>query len=207
MERPGTNLTIPFSDTSTNINEMMLEQNNIVPSSLPTNKTKRNKLVIAKPTLKSHPPTNQLDTPQDDAHKSYENNPGSEKQLVPTFFAKFKKKPTISNRQPSIADNALKDIIHDLDENPVEEEAFKEEKTPPSGCSKRVHDSRKFLRHLMEQPAFHYTIIVLIMLDLIIVFVDLIVGKLSHSDKFLEIYAVFIVSFSSSKSKNILKQP
>ena len=209
IEQPGASSTIALNDTYTNINEMLPERNSIVASSSPKDKTKRNKIAIAKPVnqgngspLISHISRNQSDTPQNDAHTSNENHPGSQKNSVHTFFAKLKKTPKTPNRLFSIADKKLKDIIHDLDENPVEDDAFAEH-TTTTGCSKRIRLSRKVIQHIMEQPNFHYVIIVLIMLDLIIVFVDLVVGKLLYTDQFLEIYIyiymIFINSFSCSK--------
>jgi hypothetical protein len=185
MEGSRTNSTTPFNDTSTNINEMLPEQNNIVSTSSSTNKIKRNKIAIVKPAnqsngfpLKSHSSTDQADTPQDDAHKSYKNHPGSEKNTIPSFFSKFKKQRPVIQKNVSVVDNTLKDIIYDLDANTTEAQAFEEKEIPPTGSVKCVRKSRKIFGHVLENSKFHYLVIVLIMIDLVIVFIELVLGKL-----------------------------
>ncbi|CAF1053488.1 unnamed protein product [Adineta ricciae] len=83
---------------------------------------------------------------------------------------KIKDKSTRS----SVGETKLNEIIHDLNDNTLENEVVQID-----GHSKWIKKSRKFIVHLMEQPTFHYAIIVLIILDLIIVFVELIIAQLS----------------------------
>jgi hypothetical protein len=184
MDLPVTNSTRSSADISTDINEMLSEKDNIL--SLPSAKKKRNK----KATFKSANPHNgfppgsnsskhQSGTPQQDARKAYGNHPDLHKHFPASMFSHVKSKLTHSHKESSTADKRLKEIIQSLTENPLKNQDFVEKKKPANDCSERVRKSRKFLAHMMEQPKFHYIIIVLIMLDLVIVFVELIMGTFS----------------------------
>jgi hypothetical protein len=81
-------------------------------------------------------------------------------------------------RLNSIAGNKLEEIIEDLNENPPENEVFEEKGTWRKTPFEWINRSRKFARHIMEQAKFHYAIIILVIIDLIIVFIELTVGKL-----------------------------
>jgi hypothetical protein len=185
MEQTVTTSTRPFTDTVTNINEMLPDQNNIHLS--PSAAKKHNKKITFKsenhhngsPTetnLSEH----QSDTPQEDARKSIGNHPNSQKRgIAALVFSLFETKVAHSQKKPSAADNRLREIIQDLRPSRPEDEDSSEQNMHATGCLKWYRPSRKFLQHAMEQPKFHYIIIVLIVLDLIIVFVDLIIGKFS----------------------------
>jgi hypothetical protein len=77
----------------------------------------------------------------------------------------------------SIAEDQLEEIIKDLNENPLEKKAFEEKGTWQRTSFKWVNRSRRFIRHMMELPKFHYAIIILVKIDLIIVFIELTIGK------------------------------
>lgn len=88
-----------------------------------------------------------------------------------------KKEKPIKRSVASVGENKLNEIIHDLNDNTLEEEAFDKEKIQDDSKVKWVRKSRQFIIHIMELPTFHYTIIILIILDLIIVLIELIIGK------------------------------
>ncbi|CAF1090382.1 unnamed protein product [Rotaria sp. Silwood1] len=79
----------------------------------------------------------------------------------------------------------LSDMIREINEITVldeeeeqEEEIAAVEKTiPTSNFLHRIQQSRRFLRSVLNKPAFHYTIIILIIVDLIVVFIDLVLGE------------------------------
>jgi hypothetical protein len=125
-----------------------------------------------------------MDMPQKSLDKSHDNDPHSQERIVPSLLSRFKKKRALSARF-SIGESKLNEIIQDLNENPFEEEAFKEEtfeeeqKIEVTGFWKWIHQSRHFIVHMMEQPKFHYAIIILIIIDLLIVFIELVICKLS----------------------------
>ena len=77
----------------------------------------------------------------------------------------------------SIAENQLEEIIKDLNENPPEKAAFEEKDTWRRTPFKWIDRSRQYIRHIMEQARFHYAIIILVKIDLIIVFIELTIGK------------------------------
>lgn len=79
---------------------------------------------------------------------------------------------------PSKNELRLNHIIHEIDELAAEDlEDNNIENVSKSACLQRIEKSRKFLRHILEKPEFHYTVIILIIIDLIAVFVDLVLGK------------------------------
>ncbi|CAF5121148.1 unnamed protein product [Rotaria sp. Silwood1] len=74
----------------------------------------------------------------------------------------------------------LSDMIREINEITVldeeeeqEEEIAAVEKTiPTSNFLHRIQQSRRFLRSVLNKPAFHYTIIILIIVDLIVVLAE-----------------------------------
>ena len=114
-------------------------------------------------------------SPQD-SKQSQGNQSGLKKGLVPSVLSQIKMRRPIIH-QPSITDKRLKEIIQNLQDHPIEEELFDGERSPINARGKYIVRSRRFLRHLMKQPKFHYIIITLIIIDLIIVFVELTIGK------------------------------
>jgi hypothetical protein len=185
MEQIDTISVRPFTDTSTNINEMHSDRDKILPS--PSPQKKRNTQAILK-SANNHsgfsPGSNlssrQSGTPQQNAHKANENHPKLQRTSVASIiFSHVKSKLTHPHKQPSAADIKLQDIIRDLGVEGGEDQHSSERDIPETGCLKWVRLSQKFLTYVMEQPKFHYVIIVLIIIDLILVFVDLIIGKFS----------------------------
>ncbi|CAF1445628.1 unnamed protein product [Rotaria sp. Silwood1] len=79
----------------------------------------------------------------------------------------------------------LSDMIREINEITVldeeeeqEEEIAAVEKTiPTSNFLHQIQQSRRFLRSILNKSAFHYTIIILIIVDLIVVFIDLVLGE------------------------------
>ncbi|CAF1276142.1 unnamed protein product [Didymodactylos carnosus] len=94
--------------------------------------------------------------------------------------------------QHSIGAVKLRNIIEELNKISVEERGVPED----NGISvmdswKWVRQSRRRLANFVQQPKFHYTIIILIIVDLMIVFVDLVLAQLSLpclSDEEMELY-------------------
>ncbi|CAF4740333.1 unnamed protein product, partial [Rotaria sp. Silwood2] len=89
--------------------------------------------------------------------------------------------------RPSNGEIKLGNMIREINEMPVldeeeeeeeeEEIAAVEEKIPTSNFLRRIQQSRRFLKQILGKPAFHYTIIILIIVDLIVVFIDLVLGE------------------------------
>ena len=113
---------------------------------------------------------------QKDSKQSQGNQSRSKKSLVPSILSQIKMRRWIID-QPSITDKRLKQVIQNLQDHPIEEELFDEEQSPINAGGKYIARSRRFLRRLMKQPRFHYIIITLIIIDLIIVFIELTIGK------------------------------
>jgi hypothetical protein len=165
------------------INEKSPIQDTTVPPSSPSTEIKRNQEGTIKSVNRrikfpfgSHSARQQPHTPQKDAEKLQGSHLDSKRRTVSSIFSQRQAKQSPSIR-PSVADGKLKEIIQDLSENPVENEVFEEKTIPVTGLSKWIRESRQFLRELMEKPAFHYVIIVLIIIDLIVVFMELTIGK------------------------------
>ncbi|CAF1147580.1 unnamed protein product [Rotaria sordida] len=64
-------------------------------------------------------------------------------------------------------------------EEEKEEVAADEEEMSSGSFLRRIQQSRRFILHIFNKPAFHYTIIILIIVDLIDVFIDLVFALLS----------------------------
>ena len=165
-----------FSPTTIDeVNEVLPTQHAKVSISLPSPQIKRiqRHLTIANGSNFSW---EQSFTPQKDSIQLQGSQSDLKKRLVPSMFTQTKtKQPSID--RPSITDERLKEIIQNLHDHPIDEEIFDEKQSSAIGCNKYIGRSRKFLRHLMEQPRFHYIIIVLIIIDLIIVFIELTLGN------------------------------
>lgn len=82
------------------------------------------------------------------------------------------------NKRLSKGQLKLNHMIHEIDELAAEDvnDNNVDDISKPIFI-RRIQKSRKFLRHILEQPAFHYTVIILIIVDLIAVFIDLVLGK------------------------------
>jgi hypothetical protein len=100
-----------------------------------------------------------------------------------------KNRETLPNLS-SIGEQKLNDRIQDPsgNSNKAEAKAVEEPNTPEVGYFKRIDRSRQFIVYMMEQRTFHYAIIILIIIDLIVVFVELVPGKLYINDRKLKKY-------------------
>jgi len=191
MKQSLTSLSISTMEIPTTINETLSIDDKMISSSSPSNRKRQSKEAIVKSLNNrnkslsgSNGLEHQMDMPQKSLDKSNDNYSHSQERIVPSLLSRFKKKRAPSARF-SIGESKLNEIIQDLNENPFEEEAFKEEtfeaeqKIEVTGFWKWIHQSRHFIVHMMEQPNFHYAIIVLIIIDLLIVFIELVICKLS----------------------------
>jgi len=190
MKQSPTSLSLSTMEIPNTINETLSIDDKMISSSSPSIKKRQSKEAIVKSLNNpirflsgSNGLEQQMDMPQKSLDKSNDNYSHSQERIVPSLLSRFKKK-----RRPSasfsVGQNKLNEIIQDLNENPFEEEAFKEEtfeekKIEVTAFRKWIHQSRHFIVHIMEQPNFHYAIIVLIIIDLIIVFIELVICKLS----------------------------
>jgi hypothetical protein len=180
MEQPNTSSGLSHTGNPTSINTTLPASDTMASSSLPSNE----KQAIAKSVndrirfpFKLHRLGRQPDNPHDGADKLHGSDRDSQKRSALSIFSRVKAKPSHINKT-SIGEKKLDEIIQDLNDHPVEEEAFEEQKIPVTSCPKWMQRFRHFIVHMMEQPKFHYAIVVLIIIDLIIVFVEMVVGKL-----------------------------
>jgi len=209
MKQSPTSLSISTVEIPTTINETLSIDDKMISSSSPSNRKRQSKEAIVKSLNNpdrflsgSNGLEQKMDIPQNSIDKSNDNYSHSQQQrIVPSLVSRFKKKRPGSTKF-SIGENKLNEIVQDLNENPFEEEAFKEEtfeeepfeeqKIEVTGFRKWIHQSRHFIVHMMEQPNFHYAIIVLIIIDLLIVFIELVICKLSLT----------FLGYQSYKNKN-----
>jgi hypothetical protein len=182
MEHTNTSSGLSHTDTHNSINETLPAGDTIASSSLPSNEKQRGKRGIIRfvndrfPS-KVHPLGRQPDPSHDGADKSHGSDPNSQKRIFLSIFSRNKtKRPEVE--RISIGARKLDEIIQELNNNPIEAEAFKAQKIPADGQPEWIQRSQHLIAHMMEQPSFHYAIIVLIIIDLIIVFVELVVGEL-----------------------------
>jgi hypothetical protein len=183
MEHTNTSSGLSHTDTHNSINETLPADNILASSSLPSNQKQRGKQVTVKSVngrirfpFKLQRLRRQTDTPHDDVDKRHGSYSCSRKRSASSIFSWVKANPSQINKT-SVGEKKLNKIIQDLNDNPVEEEAFKEQKISVKGYPKWIQRSRQFIVHMMEQPKFHYVIIFLITIDLIIVFVELVIGE------------------------------
>lgn len=80
-------------------------------------------------------------------------------------------------RRFSVGESKLNDIIDNLNDNTLEKEAFGDQNIQVNNEITCIQKSREIIVYVMEQPTFHYGVVSLIILDLIIVFIELIIGK------------------------------
>ena len=71
----------------------------------------------------------------------------------------------------------LKSILNDLQKFSIEQSNDKSEQIEKINLKNFIRISRKYLTKLLSQSKFHYFIIILVILDLIVVFVDLVLGS------------------------------
>jgi hypothetical protein len=195
MKQSPTSLSISTMEIPTTINETLSIDDKMISSSSPSNKKRQSKEAIVKSLNNpvrflsgSNGLEQKMDIPQNSIDKSNENYSHSQERILPSLVSRFKKKRPGSTKF-SIGENKLNEIVQDLNENPFEEEAFKEETFEEEPFEKQkigltpfwkwIHKSRHFIVHIMEQPNFHYAIIALIIIDLVIVFIELVICKLS----------------------------
>jgi hypothetical protein len=182
MEQPNTSSGLSHTGNPTSINTTLPASDTMASSSLPSNEKQRGKREIIgfvndRFPSKVHRSGRQPDTPHDDAGKSHGSDPDSQKHIFLSIFSGNKtKRPEIE--RISIGARKLDEIIQELNDNPIEAEAYKEQKLPADGQPEWIQRSRHLIAHMMEQRSFHYAIIVLIIIDLVIVFVELVVGEL-----------------------------
>lgn len=170
--------TLTEASNSTSIdevNEIRRAQNVKISASLPSTETRQIQHRLTVP-IESNISTKQSFNSPQNSKKSRGSQSGLRKRLVPSILSQIKsKQPLIS--QVSVADKQLKEIIQNLHDHPIEEEIFNENQSSINARGKYIGRSRRFLRRLMEKPKFHYIIITLIIVDLIVVFVELILGN------------------------------
>lgn len=77
----------------------------------------------------------------------------------------------------SQGDIKLSNIIEELQKISIEEKGKKDEEISIKNSSNWIEMSRRRLAHLLLLPNFHYSIIVLVIIDLIVVLIDLVLGK------------------------------
>jgi hypothetical protein len=80
--------------------------------------------------------------------------------------------------KPSKGEIKLSNLIDELRKFSIEKEIVTSEKFSINNSTNWIKISRQRLVHFLSQPRFHYFIIVLVMLDLMIVLVDLVLGML-----------------------------
>ncbi|CAF2268446.1 unnamed protein product [Rotaria magnacalcarata] len=81
------------------------------------------------------------------------------------------------NSTSSRGEIRLNTMIHDIDDMATENEQDPDgQDIPTSKFFQRIQQSRRSLRELLDKAAFHYVIIALIIVDLVLVFVDLVLG-------------------------------
>ncbi len=80
----------------------------------------------------------------------------------------------------SVGDVKLSNIIDELQKFAIEEEevASENEEIPVSNCCDLIRLSRRRLAYYLQQPTFHYVIILLVVTDLIVVLIDLVLGRI-----------------------------
>jgi len=72
----------------------------------------------------------------------------------------------------------LANIINELKKFSVEEQIQTTEKISINSSNNCIKISRQRLLHYLSQPRFHYCIIILVIIDLMVVLVDLVLGML-----------------------------
>jgi hypothetical protein len=74
----------------------------------------------------------------------------------------------------------LSNIIDELQKFATEEheEGRKDEQISVTNCWNCIRLSRRRLAHHLQQPTFHYIVILLVVTDLIVVLIDLVLGKM-----------------------------
>jgi hypothetical protein len=72
----------------------------------------------------------------------------------------------------------LANIINELKKFSVEEQIQATEKISINNSNNCIKISRQRLLHYLSQPRFHYCIIILVIIDLMVVLVDLVLGML-----------------------------
>jgi hypothetical protein len=151
MEHTNTNSGLSHTDTHNSINETLPAGDTMASSSLPSNE----KQAIAKSVngrirfpFKLHRLGRQPDNPHDGADKLHGSDRDSQKRSALSIFSRVKAKPSHINKT-SIGEKKLDEIIQDLNDHPVEEEAFEEQKIPVTGCPKWMLVScRSFFLHV-----------------------------------------------------------
>jgi hypothetical protein len=186
MKQAERSLSLSTMDIPTTINETLSIDDKMISSLSPSIKKRQNKEATVKSRnnpirflSQSNGMEKKINIQQKSLDKSHDNYPHSQEHILPSLLSRFKKKRALSSTF-SLGENKLNEVIQDLNENPFKEETFQEQKIELTGFGKWIHQSRHFIVHIMEQPNFHYAIIVLIIIDLIIVFIELVICKLSN---------------------------
>jgi len=81
---------------------------------------------------------------------------------------------------PSVSRGEIKltNIINELKKFSIEQQIQEVEKVSINNSNNWIKISRQHLLHYLSQPRFHYCIIILVIIDLMVVLVDLVLGML-----------------------------
>jgi len=101
--------------------------------------------------------------------------------LKPSYWTKVKAANRRILPETSKGEIKLLDIVHELQRYAVVEEVVirKEDQTPKKNPCSYIRLFQHRLTQIIQKPTFHYIVILLVVTDLIVVFVDLVIGTVN----------------------------